>query len=132
MGGTAFSGNFSRARAYAVGDVSSTNLAGTGSATWTGIDEANPVGAYERLMDTATVTTAVLERPLVGVAVDIPGHSFDAPGLANTARTNGGFSSRTAGTDWLGGNFRGPDDEEAWGLFDTADHLGACGAKRQP
>ena len=129
MGGTAFSGNFSRARAYAVGDVSSTN---PGSATWTGIDEANPVGAYGRLMDTAPVTTAVLERPPGGVAVDDPGHSIDAPGLANTAHTDGGFSSRTAGTDWLGGHFSGPDHEEAWGLFDTVDDPGACGAKRQP
>ena len=45
--GTAFSGDFSFARAYAVGEVSGTNPTGAGSATWRGIAEASPAGTYE-------------------------------------------------------------------------------------
>ena len=34
--------------------------------------------------------------------------------------------------DYLGGAFHGSGHEEAWGVFDTADHVGVFGAKRQP
>ena len=130
--GTAVSGDFSLARAWAAGEVSGTNPAGAGSATWTGIAEASPVGAYERLTGTARVTIADLSRPRVGVAIDVPGHDIDAPGWADMPLADGGFSSGVAGADYLGGHFHGPAHEEAWGVFDTARHIGAFGARRQP
>ena len=130
--GTAFTGDFTLARAYAAGDVSGTNPTGTGSATWRGIAEASPVGEYGRFEGTATVTIADLSRPRVGVAIAVPGHDIDEAGWADMALTDGSFSSGTAGADRLAGNFHGPGHEEAWGVFDTADYLGAFGAKRQP
>ena len=76
------------------------------------------------------MTIADLSRPRVGVAIDIPGHAVGAPGWSDMPLENGGFSSGTAGTDWIGGHFHGPRHEEAWGVFDTADHVGAFGARR--
>ncbi len=128
--GTAFAGDFSLAQAYVAGAATGANPAGTGSATWTGIAEASPTGAFARLMGTATVTIADLSRPRVGVAIDVPGHAIGAPGWADMALGNGAFTSGTAGTDYLSGNFHGPAHEEAWGVFDTADYIGAFGAKR--
>ncbi len=130
--GTAFSGDFSLARAWAAGEVSGSNPAGAGGATWTGIAEASPTGRFERLMGTARVTIADLSRPRVGVAIDVPGHDIGAPGWADMPLTSGSFVAGTAGIDWLGGNFHGPRHEEAWGVFDTADYLGVFGAKREP
>ena len=130
--GTAFAGEFSLAQAYAAGDATGTNPAGAGGATWRGIAEASPTGRFERLTGTATVRIADLSRPRVSVAIDVPGHDIGAPGWADMPLANGGFSSGIAGTDWLGGNFHGPAHEEAWGVFDTARHIGAFGARRQP
>ena len=132
VNGTAFSGEFSLARAYAVGEVSGSNPASRGSAVWRGIAEASPTGAFERLMGTATVSIADLSQPRVGVAIDVPGHDIGAPGWADMPLVNGGFSTGTAGSDWLAGNLHGPDHEEAWGVFDTEDYIGAFGARRGP
>ena len=131
--GASFSGGFSTVQAYAAGDASGMNPSGPGGATWTGIVEASPTdptGGFERLTGTATVTIADLSRPRVGVAIDIPGHAVGAPGWSDMPLEDGGFSSGTAGTDWIGGHFHGPGHEEAWGVFDTADHVGAFGARR--
>ncbi len=130
--GTAFSGAFALAQAYVAGDATGTNPAGMGSATWTGITEASPTGAFERLMGRATVRIADLSQPRVSVAIDVPGHAIGAPGWADMALTGGGFASGTAGTDHLSGAFHGPAHEEAYGVFDTADYIGAFGAKRVP
>lgn len=130
--GTSFSGDFSMAQAYVAGDAAGSNPAGTGSATWTGIAEASPADTNERLMGTARVTIANLSRPRVGVAIDVPGHAIGAPGWADMRLGNGRFTSGTAGEDYLEGAFHGPGHEEAWGVFDTADHVGVFGAKRQP
>ena len=131
-GGTAFTGRFSTAQAWLAGDATGTNPSGTGSATWTGIAEASQTGSFERLQGTATVTVADLSRPRVGVAIDVPGHDIGAPGWADMPLDDGGFASGTAGTDYLAGAFHGPGHEEAWGVFDTADHVGAFGARRTP
>ena len=45
---------------------------------------------------------------------------------------DGGFIAGSAGMDYLQGNFHGPGHEEAWGVFDTTDYIGAFGAKRTP
>ena len=131
--GSALTGDFAFARAYAAGDASGTNPAGTGSATWSGIVEASPAGAFARLQGTVTLTIADLARPRVGVSVDVPGHEIDRPGWADVPLTAGRFSTGTAGSgDYLEGNFHGPGHEEAWGVFDTTRYLGAFGAKRTP
>ncbi len=119
--GTAYGGDFSTAQAYAVGDATGTNPAGTGSATWTGIAEASPTGAAERLTGTATATVADLSRPRIGVAIEVPGHAIGAPGWADMPLADGRFASGTAGTDYLGGSFHGPAHEEA----------GACSTHRR-
>ena len=126
-----FTGDFALASAYALGDVSGSNPAGMGSATWTGIAEAVSRNGFERHEGTATVTIADLSRPRVGVAIDVPGQSIGTPGWADMPLDAGRFSTGTAGADYLGGNFHGPAHEEAWGVFDTADHLGAFGARRE-
>ena len=128
--GIALSGEFGQARAYVAGEVSGSNPAGMGSATWRGIAEASPTGTFQRLQGSATVTIADLARPRVGVAIDVPGHDIGAPGWADMPLENGGFASGTAGSDHLAGNFHGPGHAEAWGIFDTADYIGAFGTKR--
>lgn len=131
--GTALTGEFAFARAYAVGAASGSNPAGTGSATWSGVVEASPTGAFERLRGSVTLTIADLARPAsVGVSVDVPGHAINRPGWADVPLAAGRFSTGTAGTDYLEGNFHGPGGEEAWGVFDTTGYLGAFGAKRAP
>ena len=131
--GTALSGDFSSAQAWVAGDATGTNPAGTGSATWTGIAEASPTGAFERLMGTAEVTIADLSLPRVDVGIDL-----DEGGVDRRLRwtgmpvVDGGFTAGTAGTDYLQGNFHGPAHEEAWGVFDTTGYLGAFGARRAP
>ena len=130
--GTAFTGDFSLAQAWAAGDATGMNPAGEGSATWTGIAEASPTGTPRRLQGTATVTIADLSRPRVGVAIAVPGHDIGGPGWADMALTDGRFTAGTAGTDYLAGSFHGPAHEEAWGVFDTTGYIGAFGAKRTP
>ncbi len=130
--GTAFSGAFALAQAQVAGAATGTNPTGLGSATWTGIAEASPTGTFERLTGTVRLTIADLSQPRVGVAMDVPGHIIGAPGWADMALDNGAFSSGTAGTDHLSGAFHGPAHEEAYGVFDTADYIGAFGAKRVP
>ena len=130
--GTTITGKFTQARAYAVGEVSGSNPVGQGSAVWRGIAEASPTGAFERIMGTATVRIPDLLRPRLSVAVDVPGHDIGAPGWEDMPLANGSFATGTAGSDYLAGNFHGPDHEEAWGVFDTEGYIGAFGAKREP
>lgn len=131
--GTAYDGDFSTAQAWAAGDATGTNPAGTGSATWTGIAEASPTGTFARLTGTATVTIADLSRPSVDVGIDLDEGGVDRPlRWTDMPLADGGFAAGTAGTDYLRGNFHGPAHEEAWGAFDTADYIGAFGAKRTP
>ena len=131
--GAAFGGTFALATAYALGDASGTNPTGTGSATWEGIAEATPTDTFYRLKGTAEVTIEELSdpRPLVSVDIRVPGHAIGgwADGVPLTA---GRFASGTFGKDYLAGNFHGPNREEVWGVFDTADYLGTFGAKRRP
>ena len=88
--------------------------------------------ARSLVLTAPALVLADLSRPRVEVAIDVPGHGIGAPGWADMPLSNGGFSSGTAGTDYLGGNFHGAGHEEAWGVFETANYLGAFGAKREP
>ena len=132
VGGDAFTGEFSSAAAYALGDASGSNPTGFGRAVWRGVAEAASTATFERLAGTATVTIADLSRPLADVAIDLPGHDIGAPGWTGIPVSGGRFSTGTAGRDHLAGSFHGPGHEEAWGVFDTGGHVGAFGAKRAP
>ena len=132
VGGQSFIGEFVMARAYAAGKAPGTNPAGVGGATWEGIAEAASTGTFERYQGTATVTIADLSRPQVRVTVDVPGQTIGAPGWSAMPLTGGHFAAGTAGQDYLGGHFHGPDHSEAWGVFDTTSHIGVFGAKRAP
>ena len=132
IGGTPITGEFGFVNAYAMGDATGTNPAGMGSATWRGIAEAASTGGtFERHQGSATVTIADLSQPRVGVAIDVPGHDIGAPGWSDMALSGGHFTAGTAASDYLAGNFHGPDHDEAWGVFDTEGYVGAFGAKRQ-
>ncbi|MDE0034842.1 MAG: hypothetical protein OXU75_17185 [Deltaproteobacteria bacterium] len=130
--GTAFTGRFSSAAAWALGDAAGSNPEGLGSAVWRGVAEAASTATFTRLAGTATVTIADLSRPRVGVEIAVFGHDIGAPGWADVPLVNGRFSTGTAGADYLAGDFHGPQHEEAWGVFDTGAYVGAFGAKRTP
>ncbi len=131
--GGAFGGNFSLATAWAAGDATGTNPGGVGGATWTGIAEAVETDDFTRLRGTARVSIADLSQPRVTVAIDVPDHEIGAPDWDAMPLSAGRFTAGTPGRgDWLRGNFHGPGHEEAWGVFDTTDYIGAFGAKREP
>ncbi len=131
IGETAMTGTFTLARAWAAGAAAGGNPAGTGRATWTGIAEASPTGAFERVAGTATLTIEDLSRPRVDVDIALDG--VEAPlKWTDMPLAGGRFAAGTAGTDRLEGRFHGPAHQEAYGVFDTADWLGAFGARRAP
>ena len=43
----------------------------------------------------------------------------------------GRFATGAAGTDYIAGDFHGPDHEEVWGVLDTGAYVGAFGARRE-
>ena len=128
--GISFAGDFSHAMAYAVGEAAGTNPAGVGTATWTGIAEAASTDTFQWRSGTATITIADLSHPRVSVGIDVPGYAIDAPAWADILLAEGRFASGTAGSDYLEGNFHGPDHGEAYGVFDTGAYIGAFGAIR--
>ena len=132
--GTAYTGDLSLARAFVAGDATGTNPpTGTGSATWRGIAEASPTGSFERLQGTATVTMADLSQPRVDVDIDLDEDGVNRPlRWAGMPLDDGRFAAGVAGNDYLSGAFHGPAHQEAWGVFDTTDYIGAFGARRTP
>ena len=131
--GTPFTGNFGFATAYAGGDAAGTNPTGMGSATWSGIAGAVSTGDFQRHQGTATVTIAELSQPRVGVDIDISGQDIGSPAWADMPLVDGAFTSGDVDTsDYLAGNFHGPDHEETYGVFDTGSYVGVFGARRNP
>jgi len=131
--GTPFTGSAGFATAYAGGSAAGTNPTGMGNATWSGIAEAVSTGDFQRHQGTATVTIAELSQPRVGVDIDISGQDIGSPAWADMPLVDGGFTSGDIDTsDYLAGDFHGPDHEETYGVFDTGDYVGAFGAKRNP
>ena len=54
----------------------------------------------------------------------------EAP-AADAPLVDGRFTSGDVDTgDYLAGDFHGPNHEEAYGVFDTGNYVGALGAKR--
>ena len=123
-------GNVSIATAYVVGDTTGTNPTGMGGASWSGIAEAASTRTFRRREGTATVTIDDLSRPRVGVAIDVSEFDIGSPAWDDMPLTNGRYAAGTVGTDYLEGNFHGPDHSETYGVFDTGPYVGAFGAKR--
>ena len=130
-GGRTWRGDFTMAHAVVGGEVSGTNPAGTGGATWRGIAEAVRIAGFERLPGTAELNIADLSQPRVDVDIDLDdGGSGVALRWTGMTPAAGSFSGRT-GSGHIDGRFHGPGHEEAWGVFDTDAYVGAFGAKRE-
>ena len=116
-GGTVWAGDFRTTLAWTGGEAAKT---GSGA------------GTFESLRGTATVTIADLAvpSPTVGVDIHVPNHTINKPGWEDMPLTRGRFSAGARGTDWLSGAFHGPAHEEAWGVFDTDEYIGAFGATK--
>ncbi len=129
--GQTWTGSFTAAHAWAAGEPSGTNPAGTGEATWRGIAEAARTPDFARLPGAAELRIADLSRPLIDVDIDLDdggaGVALEWRGMPLSA---GSFGKGTAGTDRLSGRFHGPGHEEAFGTFDTGAYVGAFGARR--
>ena len=128
--GIPFTGDFRGVVPYVAGDAAETNPTGLGSATWTGVVEAASTRNFQRRQGQATLTIAELSRPRVGVEIDIAGYAIGSPEWSDIPLANGGFATGQIGSDYLEGNFHGPDHGEAYGVFDTGAYVGAFGAKR--
>ena len=129
--GRRWTGTFEAAHAWAAGEASGTNPAGTGGATWTGIAEAARTADFARLEGTAELRIADLSRPLVDVDIDLD-DGGDGVELrwAGMQLSGGAFARGAAGADRIEGRFHGPGHREAFGTFDDGAHVGAFGAKR--
>ena len=125
-------GEFNFATTYSVGESSGTNPSGMGGATWSGVASAASTDTFERREGTATVTIADLARPRVGVAIDVLGFDIGSTAWADMALDRGRFTTGANGSDYIAGQFHGPDHAESYGVFDTGAHLGVFGAKREP
>ena len=132
-GGQTWRGDFTSAHAVTGGDeVSGTNPAGAGSATWSGIAEAVRIANFTRLPGTAQLRIANLSQPRIDANINLDdgdnGVALRWTGLIPRA----GRFSGTSGPGDIEGRFHGPAHEEAWGVFDTSTYVGAFGTERQP
>lgn len=129
VGDVPFEGQLSYASTYTIGDATGTNPT-SGRATWRGIAEAVSTRTFERHRGTALVTVPDMSSPQVSVEIDIEGHAIGPEGWNDIPLAGGHFVIGKAGSDYLEGNFHGPDHSETYGVFDTEAYVGAFGAKR--
>ena len=125
-------GKFSFGLAFAMGSVSGTNPRGVGSLTWDGIVEAVSTRTFERRPGTVEVIIADLTQdPLhVSVNVEVDDSRVGPPEWSNVEMAGGHFlHGSVADRDYLEGNLHGPNQEEAYGVFDTGSYTGAFGAR---
>ena len=98
-----------------------------GAATWEGTMVA--LDSDHRLVrGGATLTIADLARPAVDVELTPDGHA--ALTWEALPVINGGFAARASASDSIRGAFYGPAAEEAGGVFERNQLLGAFGATR--
>ena len=98
-----------------------------GSATWEGSMVALDSN-HELVRGGATLTIADLATPAVDVALTPDGH--DAMIWDALPVTRGRFSARAGAGNYLRGAFYGPEAQEAGGVFERNQLLGAFGATR--
>ena len=131
--GQTWTGSFTAAHAWAAGEPTGTNPAGTGSATWRGIAEAARTRDFRHLPGAAELRIADLSRPLIDVDIDLDdGGDGVALEWRRIQLSDGAFAKGAAGADRIEGRFHGPGHAEAFGTFHTETYVGAFGAKRQP
>ena len=127
-----FDGQLSFGLAFAMGDVSGTNPRGVGSLTWEGIVEVVSTRTFERRPGTVNLIVADLTQdPLhVSVNVEVDDFRVGPPEWSSVEMVDGHFlHGSVADQDYLEGNLHGPDQEEAYGVFDTGSYTGAFGAR---
>ena len=129
VGDLSFEGELSYVWAYAIGRATGSNPT-RGRASWKGIAEAASTHTHERRRGTALVTVPDISNPHVRVEIDIEGYAVGSEGWDDIPLADGHFVTGTAGSDYLEGNFHGPDHSETYGVFDTEAYIGAFGAKR--
>lgn len=132
--GTAFG------HSYSVGDATGTNpIAEGGSGTWTGVvvgaDVSATVARGHKIQGDAEITIADFADPMVSISFtnisDLDDHSQRADITWSALPvTDGGFKTGSEG-NVIEGKFYGPTHEEAGGVFEHSQILGAFGATRQ-
>lgn len=126
----AITGLLQQTSAFVMGQAAGTNPSGLGRATWQGLAEVISTSTFERGQGTVTLTIADLLNPLVDVDIVVPGFVIDDTPWGAIPVTDGRFMTGTVGTDYLDGDFYGPNHDEAYGVFDLGDYLGGFGATR--
>ena len=129
VGELSFEGELSYAWAYTEGGAAGTNPTGD-RAAWKGTAEAASARTFERCRGTAIVTVPDMSNPQVSVEIDIKGYAIGSKGRDAIPLADGRFAIGNAGSDYLEGNFHGPDHSETYGVFDIEAYIGAFGAKR--
>ena len=128
--GVSFSGDFKMATSVTGGQATGANPGGTGAATWSGPAEAASTETFERRRGTATLAIADLSDPSIGVSVEVPGYEINSPTWSDIPLDAGRFSTGTVGSDYVEGDFYGPEHDEAYGVFDTGSYIGVFGGKK--
>ena len=109
------------------GGVTHANSLLSGSATWTGemvaLDSNNRV-----IRGDASLTIANFNNPSVDVR--LAPDARPAMTWTNIPVRSGAFSRRTSSTHYIKGEFYGPRAEEAGGVFERNQLIGAFGARR--
>ena len=99
----------------------------SGSATWNG--EMVALDSNNRLVrGDASLTIADFNNPSVDVR--LAPNARPVMTWANIPVRSGGFSRRTSSTHYIKGEFYGPRAEEAGGVFERNQLIGAFGARR--
>ncbi len=109
------------------GGVTHPNSLLSGSATWNG--EMVALDSNNRLVrGDASLTIADFNNPSVDVR--LAPNARPVMTWANIPVRSGGFSRRTSSTHYIKGEFYGPRAEEAGGVFERNQLIGAFGARR--
>ena len=116
-----------QARFAVLGGVTHANSLLSGSATWNGemvaLDSNNRV-----IRGDASLTIANFNNPSVDVRLTPDARSTMT--WTNIPVRSGAFSRRNSSTHYIKGEFYGPRAEEAGGVFERNQLIGAFGAKR--
>ena len=138
--GVSFRGNLDYTASYVMGDAAGTNPSGIGSATWRGIARAVSTRTLDSQEGTVTVAIPDLSVPRVDVEIESISPRgtlvYDDLPMANGSFQGRGHLQIGPGSTYsssrinLSGNFYGSNHSEAYGVFNTDEHLGAFGAKR--
>ena len=122
--------DFIAALACVAGDITGSNPAGMGSASWRGIAEAVETSTYRSRFGTATVTIPDLSRPSVDVDIALAGRRIGSSARSGSPLQAGRCETGVSGRDRFVGDLHGPAHQETWGVFDTGAYIGAYAATR--